>query len=146
MNATRAMRVLAVVAGLAVVGACGQMSSASLIDQVGGVNQIRSLSDKFVNNLAGDSRTSKMLSNTDVGALKSKMSNQLCALMGGGCPASLSDAQITEAAKKVDAPTSRAVNESFSNAVGSMNASSVAKETLTKTLGSKMSGIVAGLL
>jgi hypothetical protein len=58
----------------------------------------------------------------------------------------LSDAQITEAAKKVDAPTSRAVNESFSNAVGSMNASSVAKETLTKTLGSKMSGIVAGLL
>jgi hypothetical protein len=118
----------------------------SLFDQLGGTNQIKSLADSFVNGIATDSRTSKLVSAADTGTLKSKMSDQLCALTGGGCAAPLTEAQIAEGAKKIDAPTTSALNENFSKAVSSLSSSPLVKETLTKALGPQVGGIVGALL
>src|SRR5262252_240611 len=97
----------ALIIGLA--GCSGGMSGAStmkgamsVFDQLGGMDQIKSLSNNFVGNLATDSRTSKLMANTDKSAMTSKLSNELCALTGGGCAAPLTDAQIAEGAKKID--------------------------------------------
>ena len=129
-------------------GGCGSMqgSSAGLLDQLGGSTQIKALSDAFVNNAASDPRSSKLLSGANLGALKSKVSDQFCATLGGGCAAPLTSAQVTEAAKKVDAPTSSGLSDSLMKALDSVKASPVAKETVTKLLGPQLGGIVAGLL
>ena len=129
-------------------GGCGSMqgSSAGLLDQLGGNTQIKALSDAFVNNAASDPRSSKLLSGANLGALKSKVSDQFCATLGGGCAAPLTSAQVTEAAKKVDAPTSSGLSDSLMKALDSVKASPVAKETVTKLLGPQLGGIVAGLL
>ena len=129
-------------------GGCGSMqgSSAGLLDQLGGNTQIKALSDAFVNNAASDPRSSKLLSGANLGALKSKVSDQFCATLGGGCAAPLTSAQVTEAAKKVDTPTSSGLSDSLMKALDSVKASPVAKETVTKLLGPQLGGIVAGLL
>jgi hypothetical protein len=129
-------------------GGCGSMqgSSAGLLDQLGGSTQIKALSDAFVNNAASDPRSSKLLSGANLGSLKSKVSDQFCATLGGGCAAPLTSAQVTEAAKKVDAPTSSGLSDSLMKALDSVKASPVAKETVTKLLGPQLGGIVAGLL
>jgi globin len=129
-------------------GGCGSMqgSSAGLLDQLGGSTQIKALSDAFVNNAASDPRSSKLLSGANLGALKSKVSDQFCATLGGGCAAPLTSAQVTEAAKKVDTPTSSGLSDSLMKALDSVKASPVAKETVTKLLGPQLGGIVAGLL
>jgi Bacterial-like globin len=129
-------------------GGCGSMQggSSALLDQVGGSTQIKALSDAFVNNAASDPRSSKLLSGANLGALKTKVSDQFCATLGGGCAAPLTSAQVTEAAKKVDAPTSSGLSDSLMKALDSVKASPVAKETVTKLLGPQLGGIVAGLL
>ena len=129
-------------------GGCGSMqgSSAGLLDQLGGSTQIKALSDAFVNNAASDPRSSKLLSGANLGTLKTKVSDQFCATLGGGCAAPLTSAQVTEAAKKVDAPTSSGLSDSLMKALDSVKASPVAKETVTKLLGPQLGGIVAGLL
>ena len=129
-------------------GGCGSMqgSSAGLLDQLGGSTQIKALSDAFVNNAASDPRSSKLLSGANLGALKSRVSDQFCATLGGGCAAPLTSAQVTEAAKKVDAPTSSGLSDSLMKALDSVKASPVAKETVTKLLGPQLGGIVVGLL
>ena len=129
-------------------GGCGSMQggSSALLDQVGGSTQIKALSDAFVNNAASDPRSSKLLSGANLGALKTKVSDQFCATLGGGCAAPLTSAQVTEAAKKGDAPTSSGLSDSLMKALDSVKASPVAKETVTKLLGPQLGGIVAGLL
>jgi hypothetical protein len=131
-------------------GGCGSMQgmqgSSALLDQLGGSGQLKALSDAFVNNAASDPRSSKLLSGANLGSLKSKVSDQFCATLGGGCAAPLTSAQVTEASKKVDAPTSSGLSDSLMKALDSVKASPVAKETVTKLLGPQLGGIVAGLL
>jgi hemoglobin len=141
---TRALVVLALLTGL---GGCATASKAtSLFEQLGGMDTVRSLSDAFVNNVANDSRTGNMLANTNVGSLKTKMSDQLCALAGGGCRAPLTGSQITDAAKKVNAGTSSALLDNFNKALNTIKATPGAKESIAKLVGPQLGGIVAGLL
>ena len=121
-------------------------SSMSLFDQLGGMETVRSLSDAFVTNAASDGRTSQMLSNANLGSLKTKVSDQFCAVAGGGCQAPLTGSQITDAGKKVDATTSSALTDSLSKALDTIKATPVVKDTVTKLLGPQLGGIVAGLL
>ena len=126
---------------------CGSMQgSAGLLDQLGGNAQIKALSDAFVNSAASDPRSSKLLSGANLGTLKSKVSDQFCATLGGGCSAPLSNAQVTEAAKKVDAPTSSGLTDSLMKALDTIKASPAVKEGVTRLLGPQLGGIVAGLV
>ncbi len=136
--------VLAIAVG---AGGCGSMQgSTGLLDQLGGNAQLKAVSDAFVNNAANDPRTSKLLSGANLGALKTKVSDQFCATLGGSCTAPLTGAQITDAAKKVDAPTSSALTDSLTKALDSIKASPAVKEGVTRLMGPQLGGIVAGLL
>ena len=129
------------------VGGCGSMGMGpGLLDQLGGSSTLKALSDTFVNNAASDPRSSKLLSGANLGTLKSKVSDQFCSALGGGCTAPLSSAQVTEAAKKVDAPTSSGLTDSLMKALDSVKAAPAVKEGVTKLLGPQLGGIVAGLL
>jgi hypothetical protein len=86
------------------------------------------------------------LSGANLDTLNSKVSDQFCSAMGGGCKAPLTSAQVTDAAKKVDAPTSSGLNDSLMKALDSVKASSVVKQGVTSLLGPQLGGIVAGLL
>ena len=144
----RTIAVCLVVLALAVgAGGCGSMSgSAGLLDQLGGNAQIKALSDAFVNSAASDPRSSKLLSGANLGTLKSKVSDQFCATLGGSCTAPLTGTQVTEAAKKVDAPTSSALTDSLMKALDTIKASPAVKEGVTRLLGPQLGGIVAGLV
>src|SRR5262245_11375914 len=132
---------------LVTAGGCGSMQgSAGLVDQLGGSSQLKALTDAFVNNAASDPRSSKLLSGANLGTLKSKVSDQFCATLGGGCAAPLTSTQVTEAAKKVDAPTSSALTDSLMKALDSIKASPAVKEGVTRLLGPQRGGIVAGLV
>jgi len=70
------------------------VGSAGLLDQLGGNAQIKALSDAFVNSAASDPRSSKLLSGANLGTLKSKVSDQFCGTLGGGCTAPLTSTQV----------------------------------------------------
>ena len=147
-NIVTCLAVFALVVG---AGGCGSMSSSmagssGLIDQLGGSTQVKALSDAFVNNAASDPRSSKLLSGANLDTLKSKVSDQFCSAMGGGCKAPLTSTQVTDAAKKVDAPTSSGLSDSLTKALDSVKVSPVVKQGVTSLLGPQLGGIVAGLL
>ena len=141
---TRALVALALVAGAA--GCSSMGSTMSLFDRLGGMDGVKSLSNAFVNNVASDSRTGSMVSGANTTALKSKMSDQLCAMSGGGCNAPLTSAQIADAGKKVNATQSSALSESFSKALDTVKVAPGVKEGAAKLMGPQLGGILAGLM
>jgi hypothetical protein len=140
----------ALIVGLAGCGGMETTSTAktamSLFDQMGGMDQITKLSNSFVSNVATDSRTSALMTGVDQKAATAKVSNELCALSGGGCKPTLTEAQIEAGAKKLNPTTTSALNESFSKSVSSLSSSPMAKESVTKLLGPKIGGIVGALM
>lgn len=58
----------------------------------------------------------------------------------------MTGAQITDAAKKVDAGTSSALLDHFNKALNAIKATPGAKESVAKLVGPQLGGIVAGLL
>src|SRR4029450_8862062 len=94
--------------------------SSGLLDQLGDSSTLKSLTDSFVNNAASDPRSSKLLSGANLGSLKTKVSDQFCSMLGGGCAAPLNSAQVTEAAKKVDAPTSAELKDTHTKALSTV--------------------------
>jgi hemoglobin len=125
---------------------CATTQGGGIVDQLGGSSQLKALSDAFVNNAASDPRSSKLLSGANLGNLKTKVSDQFCAMIGGGCTAPLTNAQITEAGKKVDTSTSSGLTDSLSKALDTIKATPGVKDGVTKLLGPQLGGIVAGLL
>jgi hypothetical protein len=129
------------------LGGCASMrGSSGLLDQLGGSSTLKALTDSFVNNAASDPRSSKLLSGANLGSLKTKVSDQFCSVLGGDCKAPLTSAQVTEASKKVDAPTSAGLKDSLLKALDSVKANPAVKEGVTGLLGPQLGGIVAGLL
>jgi hemoglobin len=147
MTVRACTRALAVLALVVTFGGCASMGGGtSLFDQLGGMDQVRSLASAFVDNSARDGRTSSLLSNANLGSLKTKVSDQFCAMAGGSCKAPLTSAQITEAGKKVDTRTSSALTDSLGKALDAIRANPAVKEGVTKLVGPQLGGIVAGLL
>ena len=110
--------------------------STGLLDQLGGSSQLKALTDAFVNNVASHPRSSKLLSGADLGTLETKVSDQFCSALGGGCQPPLTSAQITEAAKKLDAPTSSGLTDSLMKALDTVKASPIVKEGADEAHGS----------
>ena len=135
---------LTLVVGL---GGCASMGGAAgLLDQLGGSSALKSRTDSFVNNAASDPRSSKLLTGANLGSLKTKVSDQVCSVLGGDCKAPLTSAQVTEASKKVDAPTSAGLKDSLLKALDSVKANPAVKDSVSGLLGPQLGGIVAGLL
>ena len=75
-----------------------------------------------------------------------KLSEQMCAMLGGGCKAPLTDQQIAAGEKHLDANQKKALDDNFSSSLGSVASNPLVKEGVHRVVGPKMGGIVGALI
>jgi hypothetical protein len=134
--------------GLAACSSTTSMSSAvSAFDQLGGMNSVNKLASGWVNSSLKDPRLSGLTAgrNIDATASSAKVSDQLCAILGGGCKAPLSNDQLSAAANKLSPDQTKALSDNFASTLNSLSSNPAVRDTVTKAIGSKLGGL-AGLL
>jgi len=136
---------------LALAG-CSSMGSASTAasayQMLGGSQTVSNLSSGFLGSVLKDPQLASLTSgkNINSSAVSSKMSDQLCSMLGGGCTAPLTDAQINTAASKLSPAQSQAISNNFTSALHSVTSNPEVQNLVTKAVGPKIGGIVTALL
>lgn len=133
---------------LAACSSMGSMSSAvSAFDQLGGMSSVNKLASGLVNSSLKDPRLSGLTAgrSVDAAASSAKVSDQLCAILGGGCKAPLSNDQLSAAANKLSPDQTKALSDNFASTLNSLSSNPAVRDTVTKAIGSKLGGL-AGLL
>lgn len=131
---------------------CSSMQSAtsslSAFQQLGGTSNLTSIASGFVNSALKDPRLSGLMAgkSIDPAAASGKLSNQLCSMLGGGCKAPLTDSQIKAGASKVSPDQSKAISDNFTSALKNVVSDPSVQQLVVNTVGSKLPGIVGGLL
>jgi hypothetical protein len=126
----------------------GSMSSAvSAFDQLGGMSSVNKLASGLVSSSLKDPRLSGLTAgkNIDATASTAKVSDQLCAILGGGCKAPLSNDQLSAAANKLSPDQTKALSDNFGSTLNSLTSNPAVRDTVTKAIGSRLGGL-AGLL
>jgi hypothetical protein len=108
-----------------------KMASESLFNEVGGMDSVSKLSTSLLGSSA---------------KIQPKLSNQLCAVLGGGCAAPLNHEQISAGAKRVSPEQNTALGEHLGSSLQGMNLSSSVTEAVKKAVAPKLGGIVGALL
>ena len=141
---------LAGAADLNSLGSLGSLSSlgGSAYQMLGGNQAVASLAGDFVDKALKDPRLAGLIGGKkiDSSAVAGKVSDQICALLGGGCKAPLTDSQLASAASKVSPAQSQAVSDHFNAALSKVTSNPTVRELVTKSLGDKLPGILAGVL
>jgi hemoglobin len=156
LKETNAMRNLATIRSLAFLffatlfsaqsNAYDLSSLKSLYSAVGGDKAVAQISNDMLVTAASDSRLKPLLGNTDVKALAPKVTEQICAILGGDCKAPLSSQQIADGAKKLDASQTSALTEAFNGALSKSGSNSTTQGLVSKAVGPQLGGIIGGLL
>ena len=138
-----------IAAAITCLVACKNMGSSakSAYDMLGGTKGIEGLASNFLNSSLKDPSLSGLTSakNFDSASATTKLSNQLCSLLGGSCKAPFTDQQITSAASNLTPAQSKAITSNFSSALSKVTSDPTVSELVTKTVGSKVPGILASL-
>jgi hypothetical protein len=123
-------------------------SAVNLVEKLGGTSNLTNIASGFVNSSLKDPKLSGLTAgkSTDAASLTGKVSNQLCALLNGGCTAPLTDSQISTAASKVTPDQSKAISSNFASALNTIVSDPTVRDLVTKSVGSKLPGVLAGLL
>lgn len=138
--------VFSMVLGCSGSGGVAGMAAQGLMGQVGGMDSVSKLAGGFLDSSAKDSRLSGLLSSSKVDAMKPKLSNQLCSMLGGGCAAPVSEDQIAKGAEKLTPTQTDAVKENFGSSLGGMNLSSTVQSAVSKAVAPKLPGVIGALL
>lgn len=144
----RAVTAVVLASGLAACSSAPSMSSAaSAFDQLGGMSSVNKLASGMVNSSLKDPRLSGLTAgrSIDAAASSAKVSDQLCAILGGGCKAPLSNDQLSAAANKLSPDQAKALSDNFTSTLNSLSSNPAVRDTVTKAIGSKLGGL-AGLL
>jgi truncated hemoglobin YjbI len=133
------------IAGCSNMGSMG--SAVSAFEQLGGMSSVNKLASGFVNSALKDPRLSGLTAGKTVDAVAStaKVSDQLCAILGGGCKAPLTDEQLSSVANKLSPDQRKALSDNFSSTLNSLASNPAVRETVSKAVGSKLGGL-GGLL
>ena len=127
-------------------GTTSTMSSAmSLYDQLGGKESVSKMASSLVNSSMKDPRLSGLLGGVNPSTASAKVSDQMCATLGGGCTAPYTDSQVAAAADRLTPVQKTAVSENFASSLNSLTSNPALRDAVTKSLGSKMGGILGGL-
>lgn len=142
---------LAGVAVLAVgLNGCSGMgsmgSTASLYQQLGGMDSMSKLAGNMVSSSMKDPRLAGLLGKVNPTAATPKVADQMCAALGGGCKAPLTDQQVAAGADRLTPEQKTAVSENFGSSLNSVTNNAVLREAVTKSLGSKMGGVLGALM
>jgi hypothetical protein len=147
MNVQRLVKWLAVLVfsvGLGTGAAIAQLGNA--FEMLGGMDTVNKLASGLLKSSASDPRLSGLLGKLNTSAATPKLTNQLCAMLGGGCKAPLTDQQVTAGEKKLNATQTGALSEHFSSALNAVSSNPLVKEAVTKAIGPKLGGIVGALI
>jgi hypothetical protein len=137
---------------LAGILGCSSMGSASkalsLYEQLGGSSSMSSVASGFVGSSLKDPRLSSLTAgkSIDPTAASSKVSDQLCSMLGGGCKAPVTDSQIASAASKVSPAQSQAISDNFSAALKSVVSDPHVQQLVTNAVGGKVAGVLGSIL
>jgi hypothetical protein len=67
-------------------------------------------------------------------------------MLGGGCKAPLSESQVSAAASKATPNQSAAISEHFGSSLEKVASDPSVRQMVSKAVGDKLPGVVAGLL
>jgi truncated hemoglobin YjbI len=121
-------------------------SATGLVGQLGGSDKIQSLANSFLGNVKSNPSTSSLVKDADTSTLTTKLTDQLSSMLGGNAKAPLTSEQVDAASKKNTPETNSALSDSFSKALDAVATNPTVKETINKTVGPKIGGILTGLL
>jgi hypothetical protein len=123
-------------------------SLGSAFQMLGGSQSVTSLSSGLVSSALQDPRLASLVKgkNVDPTATSGKMSDQLCAMLGGGCKAPLTNSQVASAASKLTPTQSKAITDNFQSVLSKVASDPLVREAVTKAVGNKIPGVLAGLL
>ena len=123
-------------------------AAVGLLDRLGGKTNLATIASRFVDSSLNDPRLSGLTAGRtiDESAMVGKVSDQLCALLGGGCPAPLTDSQLSTAASKVSADQSKALWDNFQSALNGVVSDMSDRQLVSKAVVRKLPGMFAGLL
>lgn len=131
------------------MGSMGGMGggAGNLFSMLGG-GKINSMASDLVSRTIKDPRLSSLTSGRtiDPQASSTRVSNQMCSMLGGGCPAPLSETDMANAASRVSPEQSRAIDENFNSSLSSTTTDPSVRDKIREALGSKMPGIIGGIL
>jgi hypothetical protein len=130
--------------GLTAGNSMAQLSG--LFQQLGGMDGIGKLSSSFLQSAVKDPRLSGLLGKVNPSALNPKLTEQMCSMLGGGCKAPLTDKQIADGEKKLDANQKDALTDNFSSSLGSAAGNPLVNQSVKSIVGPKLGGIVGALL
>ena len=137
--------VLAVgLSGCAGMGSMG--SAASLYQQIGGTDAVSKLAGNMLTSSMKDPRLAGLLGKVNPTAATPKVADQMCAALGGGCKAPFTDQQVAAAADRLTPEQKTAVSENFGSSLNSVTSNPALRDAVTKSLGSKMGGVLGALM
>lgn len=124
------------------------MGSMSAFKALGGKEKVASLANRFVDSSLKDPLLARLTAgkNIDPAATSGKVSRQLCAMLGGGCTAPLSDSQVSAAASKVSPQEATAISDHFSSALRRVVSNPAVRTAIMKAIGGKLPGVLTGFL
>lgn len=117
-------------------------ATASLFDRLGGKPAITAVVDKFVGNVAQDTRINGRFANTDIPQLKGHLVDQVCAATGGSCTYTGRDMKTTHAGMRISNAEFSALVEDLVAALNTFNVPEKEQSELLGLLGSMKSDIV----
>jgi hypothetical protein len=118
-------------------------SAVNLYQQLGGASTVNKLAGSLLGSAKKDSRLSGLMGNVDTTAASPKVSDQLCATLGGGCKAPYTDEQIKAAGSKLTPDQKTAVSETLKSSLKSLSTNPMVRDAAAKALGPKLGGILA---
>jgi hypothetical protein len=126
------------------IGGIGNIGS--LFQMMGGMDTVTKLASGLLQSAAKDPRLAGVMGKMNVGAVSPQLADQMCAILGGGCKASLTDKQVAAGASKLDASQTKALRDNFSSVLGNVVSNPLVKEGVSKAIGPKLGGIVGALI
>jgi hypothetical protein len=123
-------------------------SAGSVYEKIGGSKNVSSIASDLVNSSLKDPRLSGLTAGRtiDSSAASTKISGQLCAMLGGGCKAPMTDSQMASASAKISTDQSQAISDNFTSSLNKVVSDPATRSLVSKTMGSKLSGLLGGAL
>ena len=118
-------------------------SAMNLYQQLGGAETVGKLASSLLGSAKKDSRLAGLLGTASSATATPQLSNQVCAILGGGCAAPFTDAQIASATQKLTSPQKAAVAETLKSSLKAVTGNPLVRDAITKALGPKLGGVLA---
>ena len=121
-------------------------SLGNMFQTMGGMDTAKRLSSSVLESAAKDPRLAGALGKMDTSTAVPKLAEQMCSMLGGGCKAPLTNAEIKTGSSKLDASQTKALGEHFGSSLDTVTNNSLVKKGVSKAIAPKLGGIVGALI